>query len=172
VFGLVAQLAISVIACPLKGTGLGETVTCTAPVPVPVEGLGEGVGAGDGVGVGVPPLLPERDGTPPVVTGDGEVGSVEPQLIATNAAKHRSATRTQARMFLRNTRGPCREGPLTQDAHLFLHSAGPCVRFSLTRAIRCSGNGRTVPKCLRGRQAATWRNACYRRQQCGLPWLC
>ena len=61
-----------------------------------------------------------------------------------------------------------------------LHSEDPVVYEAvlrealsrLTRAIRCSGNGRTVPKCLRGRQAATWRNACYRRQQCGLLWLC
>jgi hypothetical protein len=108
--GLFAQLAISVIAWPLKGTGFGETVTCTAPVPLPV-GLGEGVGVGDGVGVrdgvgvGVSAGLLDRDGTPPVVTGVGEVGSVEPQLTATNAATNRTATRIQARMFLRNTPG-------------------------------------------------------------------
>ena len=91
---------MSVIAWPLKGTGLGETVTCTAPVPLPVAGLGDGVGVGDGlgdgdgVGVGVPTGLLDRDGTPPVVTGDGEVGSVEPQLMATNAGTNRTATRS------------------------------------------------------------------------------
>jgi hypothetical protein len=138
--GLFAQLAISVIAWPLKGTGLGETVTCTAPVPL--DGLGEGVGVGDGaglgdgvgvrdaVGVGVPAGLLDRDGTPPVVTGDGEVGSVEPQLMATNAATHRTATRVHVRMFLRNTRGFVSRGrPYARPAPvLALGAAG--VRFS------------------------------------------
>ena len=99
---------MSVIAWPLKGTGFGETVTCTAPVPLPVDGLGEG----DGVGVGVPAGLLDRDGTPPAVTGDGEVGSTEPQLMATKAAINRTATRIQARMFLRNTRGFVSRGGL------------------------------------------------------------
>jgi hypothetical protein len=98
-------------------------VTCTAPVPLPVDGLGDGVGVGDGrglgdgVGVGVPAGLLDRDGTPPVVTGDGEVGSVEPQLMATKAATNRTATRIQARMFLRNTRGSVsRGGPYARRA--------------------------------------------------------
>ena len=99
---------------------MGETETCTAPVPLPVDGLGEGVGVGDGdgvgvrdgVGVGVSAGLLDRDGTPPVVTGVGEVGSVEPQLMATNAATNRTATRIQARMFLRNTLGFVSRGGL------------------------------------------------------------
>jgi len=124
--GLFAQLAISVIAWPLKGTGLGETETCTAPVPLPADGPGEGVGVGlgDGVGVGVPTGLLVRDGTPPVVTGDGDVGSVEPQLMAANAAINRTATRIQARMFLRNTRGSVsRRGLYARRAPVFAQGA-------------------------------------------------
>ena len=56
-------------------------------MPLPGEGVGEGVGVGDGDGDGdtVPPLL-VRDGTPLVDTGEGDVGSTEPQLVATNAS--------------------------------------------------------------------------------------
>ena len=92
-FGLVAQLAISVIGCPLNGTGLGVTVTWTAPAPVPGDGDGEGagLGVGDGVGVGVPALF-EREGTPLLVTGVGEVGSTDPQSIVTNAIASEAMT--------------------------------------------------------------------------------
>jgi len=99
VFGLLSQLEISVIGCPLKGTGLGDTVTCTAPVPPP----GDGLGLGDGDGAGEPTGLLERDGEPSTV--DGEVGSVEPQLTATNAAMSAMTARIQVRMFLRDTAG-------------------------------------------------------------------
>ena len=92
-FGLVAQLAISVIGCPLNGTGLCVTVTWTAPAPVPGDGDGEGagLGVGDGVGVGVPALF-EREGTPLLVTGVGEVGSTDPQSIVTNAIASEAMT--------------------------------------------------------------------------------
>jgi hypothetical protein len=40
------------------------------------------------------------------------VGSTEPQLVATKAAINRAATRIQARMFLRNTRGFVSRGGL------------------------------------------------------------
>jgi hypothetical protein len=53
---------------------------------VPADGVGEGDGLGDGegAGAGVPGLF-ERDGTPAVDTGDGDVGSTEPQLIVESA---------------------------------------------------------------------------------------
>jgi hypothetical protein len=103
VFGRVAQLAISVIGWPLKGTGFGDTVTVTAPVAAPVDGagdgVGEGVGEGDGLGAGaaVPPLF-DREGTPADETGVGDVGSTAPQLIVTSAATS-EATRNGVRIL-------------------------------------------------------------------------
>src|SRR2546426_645960 len=42
---------MSVIGCPLKGTGFGEIVTCTLPTAVPGAG-------GAGAGVGAPAARP------------------------------------------------------------------------------------------------------------------
>ena len=39
-------------------------------------------------------------GTPPAVTGDGEVGSVEPQLMATNAVKHRNTEKAKNKRLI------------------------------------------------------------------------
>jgi hypothetical protein len=109
VFGRFTQLEISVIGCPLKATGFGDTVTLTAPVPAPGAGDGEGEGVGEGAGdgeePGTTPLL-ERDGTPPLATGDGDVGSTEPQLIVASASRSETGT-----MSLRMRGGYARRAP-------------------------------------------------------------
>ena len=105
-FGRLAQLAISVIGCPLNGTGFGETVTCTAPLPLGGTGgcAGVGDGVGDGVGAGVVPPLFDREGALAVDTFEGEVGSTEPQSIVTNAraiAAMRNGVRIRVRDYAR-----------------------------------------------------------------------
>ena len=64
------------------------------------DGDGDGRGAGEGVGAGVPGLL-EREGTPLLVTGVGDVGSTDPQLIVTNENASDAMT-----MGVRIRRGP------------------------------------------------------------------
>ena len=113
--GRFAQLEISVIGCPLKATGFGDTVICTAPLPPDGAGDGAGDGDGDGEGAGVP-LLFDRDGTFPVDTFDGDVGSTAPQSIVTSA-RTIEAMATDVRIRRRTT----------QDAHLGgkLHKGAP-----------------------------------------------
>jgi hypothetical protein len=72
------------------------------PVPGVGDGDGTGLGDGDGVGAGVPRLL-EREGTP-LLTGVGDVGSTDPQLIVTNATASEAMTmgmRIAAREYAR-----------------------------------------------------------------------
>ena len=85
------------------------------PVPGDGDGVGDGDGdgrgVGDGVGTGVPGLL-EREGTPLLVTGVGDVGSTDPQLIDANATASEART-----MGMRIRGGPvARHAPMRNGA--------------------------------------------------------
>jgi hypothetical protein len=126
VFGRLAQLAISVIGCPLNGTGFGEIVTCTAPLPLGGTGgcAGVGEGVGDGAGAGVVPPLFDREGTLAVDTFEGEVGSTAPQSMVTNASAieaMRNGVRIRVRDYARRApwAGSCTGAARSDVCHTF-----------------------------------------------------
>jgi hypothetical protein len=107
VLGRFAQLATSVIAWPLNGTGFGLIATATLPVPDVVDvggavgvavGVGAGVGVGVGVGAGAAPR-PEPEGTGSLRWGTAlaAVGldSVSPQAAATTRATATNSPRVR-----------------------------------------------------------------------------
>ena len=104
------------------------------------DGEGDGEGEGDGDGAGTTPLL-ERVGTP-VTTGDGDVGSTEPQLIVASASRSEAGT-----MRMRMGRGYARRAPV--DVGKKLHTCGAQCR---TPPVRCNGIervGKIFPRAAR-----------------------